>query len=285
MLCVGVAACEADPGPALDAGGSDLGVTCETRTLPAPRVLTSTSGADFAFPRFDPHSGEIFSLLVVGTEPKDIVAIDDEGQVTRHLGLGAELRSVPTDFSLARHAPWVVFSGRAGISIRSLEPGPVHVILPGRLGIEPELSPDGRRLVFRENTRLYAVSLSEAGDAIGAPEEIVLTQGVGAMRPRHSRSGTELAYFMSGFVEIYDFARSERHVASTVVGQAHVAWLDAEALVMADDRGLSILRRDCVEALREFGPARQVDAFEGRRRVVFKSIGAAGLGLVEDPSP
>lgn len=278
-------ACDGEPVSLPDGGPADTGAVCETQTLSAPLTLTSTSGAQLMFPRLEPNTGQVLALLVVDSAPRDIVVLDDAGAISRRLGFGAELRSVPTDFALARHAPLIVFSAPGGLSMRTIDPGPVQVIVPGRVGIEPELSPDGRRLVFRENTRLYSVALSDTGEALGEPEEIVLTQGVGAMRPRHSPSGGELAYFMAGVVEIYDFGRAERRTVTSVVGQAHVAWLDAERLVIADDRGLSIVRGNCREAERALGPARQVDAAPSSGRLVFKPVGSPGLGLIELSAP
>lgn len=271
-----------EPGP--DAGPADLGPTCETLTLPAPRVLSSTSGVEFSFPRLDPRTAALHALEISEREPRDVVVVDDDGRILRRLGLGSALRTVPLDFGLTQHAPWILISGRDGLFRRGLEDELVRALLPGRLGIEPELSPDGRTLVFRENTRLFRVLLTEDGEVGAGPEEIMLTQSVGAMRPRFSPSGDRLAYFMGGVIESYELATGTRRVLAAAVGQAHVAWLDAERLVIADDRGISILRGDCVVAARHDGPARQVDTWPQDGRVVYKPLGSADLAIIEGAS-
>jgi hypothetical protein len=280
-----IAACEGTSELGLDAGPTDLTPQCQTTILPMPRTLSSTAGAQFVSPRFDPATGRVFALEVKDLRPTDVVVLDDEGLVTERLGLHSSLRTVPLDFALARHAPWIVFSGREGISWRTLEAGPVHVLLPGRLGIEPEFSPDGRRLVFRENTRLYLLELSEHGEAVGEAEEIVLTQSVGAMRPRFSPSGGAIAYFMDGAVEIYDFATKTRRRFVSAIGQAHLAWLGPNHLAIADDRGLFVFRDACLEAKLESGPARYLDVTADGRRLVFAEPGSGVLSLVDGASP
>ena len=271
----------------LDAGLLDAKDPCEVPSFGAARVVTTTSAAEFAFPKFEPRGGGLHALWVEDGVPQDVVGIAywNDGEIDFRYRLGEAIRTIPTDFALAAHAPYIIFSAPAGLSIRTVYPaGPIVVLTPGRLGIEPELSSDGRHLIFRENTRLYEMWLDERKRTpVSEPEEIVLTQGVGAMRPRFSPSGDRIAYFMAGRIETYTFATRERQVVSNAVGQGHVAWLDETTLVLADDRGLSILREGCPETLFERTPARLVDTHRPHQSIVFAAVGEPGLRYIRGP--
>jgi dipeptidyl aminopeptidase/acylaminoacyl peptidase len=197
-----------------------------------PTEITFDNGLVPSKPRFSPDGKTVAFIQSADTFGKmsDLWVMDPTG--------GARKKLAPTNTYLA--APtWtpdgkqIYFASDPGVSLVDAAGGTATLIVDDFTATDPEVSPDGKSLVYAPNGgTLQLIDLADPT----MPKDL----GVGGVSPRFSPDGKSIAFAGASKIELLDIASGAvTDLADGTDLFSSVAWFaDGKELVFTSDKGV-----------------------------------------------
>jgi Tol biopolymer transport system component len=198
----------------------------------APTEITFADGSVGQKPRFSPDSAKIVCGKALGDTA--VVAVMDPA--------GGQVKTIAESDNFLDGATWtpdgkqVYFASGAGISVVAAEGGTPTVAVNAFAALDPDVSPDGKSLVYGTNGgALQLVDLATP----------TMPKALGAMgtSPRFSPDGKSIAFESSEHIKTMEIATGTvTDIVDAGTYLASVDWFaDGKRLAITSDKGIEIV--------------------------------------------